>query len=154
MIIKKERAMNQYVKNSIDARRKVIDDYYSIPPGKEELVSSLFDEMSAMGETCRDAAEFEARFQDEFSERYNGLFTQLKIKASVTANAMKESFKQKGAKEIAKDAADTAAMELRSAARSAAREAVWQSDDDSPLRKAAHAENTVFQCLSSFRKKD
>ena len=146
--------MDQYVKNSIDARRKVIDDYYTIPADKEELVSSLFAEIDAMGESCKDVAEFETRFQSEFTERYNALFTQLKIKASVTANAMKESLKQKGSKEIAKDAAGMAAMELKSAARSAARRAVWQSDPDSPVRKAEHVENQLFQIFSSFKKKD
>ena len=146
--------MDQYVKNSIDARKKVIDDYYTIPADKEELVSSLFDEMSAMGETCKDVAEFETRFQTEFSERYNGLFAQLKIKPSIAANAMKESIKQKGSKGVAADAAGMAATELKSAAMAAKRKAIWQADDDSPLREAAHAENAVFQFLSSFKKKD
>ena len=146
--------MDQYIKNAIDTRKQVIDDYYSIPKDKEELVSSLFDEINAMGEQCADVMEFETRFQAEYSERYNGLFTQLKVKPSVTATAMKNSIQDKGIKGIAADLADMAATELKYDAMAKRRERLSHADPDSPEAKLDRLNNKIFQFKSIFNKKD
>lgn len=146
--------MDQYIQNSIDARKKVIDDYYNIPKDKEEMVSSLFDEITAMGNQCRDVAEFEERFQAEYTEKYNALFTQLRIKPSVTANAMKNSIQDKGIKGVAADLAGMAATELKTDGMAKRRERLSHADPDSLEAKADRLNNKIFQFKSIFNRKD
>lgn len=71
--------MNEYVKYSIDARKKAIFDMYTIE--KEEnlkKVNDLFERIEKLGLECKNAVDFEAKFgTSELAMEYSNLFVEL-----------------------------------------------------------------------------
>lgn len=102
--------MDQYIRASIDSRRKVIDDYYTIPDVMKDETEGLFHEMEELGENAADVSDFETRFAEStMNQRYLDLFTQLKIKGSVVAGAVKDGvLGRMKDKDSLKDDAETA----------------------------------------------
>lgn len=86
--------MDEYIRNSIDTRRKTIDDYYNIPEEAAGEVSDLFAEMEQLGEASSDVMDFEQRFAaSDLNSRYMNLFAKLTVKSSAVGGAMADSAK-------------------------------------------------------------
>ena len=87
--------MDQAIEATITARKKAIDDYYSIPASEESEVAGVFSEMETLGTRCAALGKFEKEFAASgLNDRYLALFTKLKVKKSVCANAVAQSFTQ------------------------------------------------------------
>jgi hypothetical protein len=110
--------MDEYTRNSIDIRKKTIDDYYLIPDDVKTEVEDLFKEMEALGESCSDVSEFETKFAaGPLNERYMSIFAKLKPNPAAVAGAMKDSVKERWSdpKQVASDIADETEYVLKSA---------------------------------------
>ena len=86
--------MDEYIRNSINARKASITDYYTIPDDVKGEVDGVFARMEELGEEASDVAEFEQKLAaSPVNEEYMGLFAKLTVKKEVVAGAMKESLK-------------------------------------------------------------
>ncbi len=75
--------MDQYIKNSIDARRNALSASYSIPTSMQKKVDNLFKDIEELGKKCKDVSEFEAEFaKSQLNQQYLDLFTEI-AKSSV-----------------------------------------------------------------------
>ena len=81
--------MDEYVKQSIDARKNAFSAAYEINAEMQKKIDALFVEIGKLGEKSKDVGEFEAEFQESpLNQRYMDLFTEIATKGA-TKNAMK-----------------------------------------------------------------
>lgn len=81
--------MNQYIKNSIDARRNALSAAYEIPASMQKKVDSLFKDIEELGKKCKDVGEFETEFaKSPLNQQYLDLFTEI-AKSSVAKTVAK-----------------------------------------------------------------
>lgn len=70
--------MDKYVKQSIDARRDAIFAAYQLGDEEKKKVNKLFAEIEKLGETAKDAGDFEAKFAaSPLNQKYLDLFTEI-----------------------------------------------------------------------------
>lgn len=70
--------MDKYVKISIDSRKQAIFSTYTVPDDKKKKIDDLFAEIEKLGETCKDANDFEAKFASSpLNKKYMDLFVEL-----------------------------------------------------------------------------
>lgn len=80
--------MDEYVKQSIDARKNVIFTSYKIEDEDAKKVEALFVEIEKLGAECKDAGEFEAKFAaSPLNKQYMDLFTELATSAQLATGA-------------------------------------------------------------------
>ncbi len=74
--------MNEYVKNSIDARKQSFYTAYDITDKDiESKIENLFKKIYEFGELCSDAMDFENKFQSsELNTEYINMFTEVATK--------------------------------------------------------------------------
>lgn len=134
--------MDQYIKNSIDNRKKVIDEHYKIPEKVQIIYDELFRDMEELGNSCTDVSEFESKFTaGPLNQRYMDLFTQLKPKLSKVKDAYKEYLAtDEGQDALLDTVQDSAETSLRIAANDLVKDAL---DEVAPNR---HMEwrNSIF----------
>ncbi|MBR3122350.1 hypothetical protein IKF28_02820 [Candidatus Saccharibacteria bacterium] len=122
--------MEKYVKQSIDARKKAIFDAYEVGEGEKKKVEAVFAEIEKLGESCKDAGEFEAEFsKSPLNQKYLDLFTEV----AKTGKAKVAAPKVDKAGTLKTVAAGTAAGIAESAADQAINNVV-------PTRAAVHQE--------------
>jgi glutamine synthetase adenylyltransferase len=70
--------MNEYVKASIDARKKALTGTYQISEKLQKEIDELFLEIEKFGTTCADAGDFETKFAaSPLNQKYIDLFTKV-----------------------------------------------------------------------------
>ena len=107
--------MDEYIKQSIDARRNAFSASFEISAKMQEKIDALFAEIEKLGAKCKDVGEFEAEFsKSPLNQKYMDMFTEIATGAT--------------AKTVAKGAAVGA---VQSAAEQALRSVV-------PTRAAVH----------------
>ena len=107
--------MDEYIKQSIDARRNAFSASFEISAKMQEKIDALFAEIEKLGAKCKDVGEFEAEFsKSPLNQKYMDMFTEIATGAT--------------AKTVAKGAAVGA---VQSAAEQALRNVV-------PTRAAVH----------------
>ena len=75
--------MDEYIKQSIDARKKAIETNLKLDAEGKKKVAELFDEIKKLGEKCKDVGEFEAEFsKSPLNQKYTELFTELATKVA------------------------------------------------------------------------
>ena len=84
--------MEQYIKQSIDARRDAIFNAYEVGAEGEKKVETLFKEIERLGTKCKDVGEFEAEFAKRpLNQQYLDLFTEIATSGQAKATAPKAS---------------------------------------------------------------
>ena len=70
--------MDEYIKQSIKARKDAFSNTYKISPEKQKKIDALFEEINNLGSKCKDVTEFEAEFaKSPLNQRYLDLFTEI-----------------------------------------------------------------------------
>lgn len=80
--------MDKYVKQSIDARRDAIFAAYQVGDEGKKKIDKLFAEIEKLGETAKDAGDFEAKFAaSPLNQQYLDLFTEIATTSNATTTA-------------------------------------------------------------------
>lgn len=67
--------MDTGIKESVDLRRKTLDDYYRLPPKAQAEADAVFEQMELLGEQCANRGEFELKLMESpVNAAYNDLF--------------------------------------------------------------------------------
>ena len=91
------------VQRCIDLRIDYFDKYMDIPPAVQGDVDSFFRDLTALGEQCRDATEFENAFNSQgYANRFNALIPKCKPKPYKVTKEDKKLMR-KTAKEMLKE---------------------------------------------------
>ncbi len=70
--------MNADIKLSIDGRKAAFSNTYELTPEAKEKIDALFKDIEALGESCKDSPDFEAKLAaSPLNQRYIDLFTEL-----------------------------------------------------------------------------
>lgn len=70
--------MDEYIKQSIKARKDAIYNTYKVSPEKEQKIDALFKDIEKLGAKCKDSSEFEAEFsKSPLNQKYIDLFTEV-----------------------------------------------------------------------------
>ena len=113
--------MDATVLQCVNSRLNFFGTYVMVPAGVQPEVDVFTRDILALGESCSDATEFEAKFASSgLSDRFNAIITKcVPIEQEMTdeqkaysKQVRREMYSGKDmAKDIAKDVADTAAVE-------------------------------------------
>lgn len=80
--------MDNYIRQSIDARKNAFSASFEISAKMQEKINSLFVEIEKLGEKCKDVGEFEAEFsKSPLNQQYMDLFTEIASKTTVRTAA-------------------------------------------------------------------
>ena len=70
--------MDEYIKQSIDARKNAFSASFEISTGMQKKIDALFAEIEKLGAKCKDVGEFEAEFsKSPLNQKYMDLFTEI-----------------------------------------------------------------------------
>lgn len=70
--------MDEYVKQSIDARKNAIFAAYKVDDAMNKKIESLFAEIEKLGKEAKNSADFEAKFAaSPLNQKYLDLFTEV-----------------------------------------------------------------------------
>ena len=70
--------MDNQIKLSIDGRRAAFKNAYELTPEAEAKVANLFKDIEALGKSCKDSADFEAKLAaSPLNQQYIALFTEI-----------------------------------------------------------------------------
>ena len=70
--------MDEYIKQSIKARKDAIYNTYKVSPEKAQKIDALFKDIEKLGAKCKDASEFETEFsKSPLNQKYMDLFTEV-----------------------------------------------------------------------------
>ena len=70
--------MDEYIKQSIDARRNAFSASFEISAGMQKKIDALFAEIEKLGAKCKDVGEFEAEFaKSPLNQKYIDMFTEI-----------------------------------------------------------------------------
>ena len=70
--------MDAQIKMSIDGRRAAFANSYELTKEAETKIADLFKEIEALGKSCKDSADFEAKLAaSPLNQQYINLFTEL-----------------------------------------------------------------------------
>ena len=70
--------MDEYIKQSIDARRNAFSASFEISAKMQEKIDALFAEIEKLGAKCKDVGEFEAEFsKSPLNQKYMDMFTEI-----------------------------------------------------------------------------
>jgi hypothetical protein len=70
--------MDEYIKQSIDARKNAFSAAYEINAEMQKKIDALFVKIEELGTTCKDVNEFEAKFAaSPLNQQYMDLFTEI-----------------------------------------------------------------------------
>ncbi len=84
--------MDEYIKQSINARRNAIEANLKLDAEGKKKVAELFDEIKKLGAKCKDVGEFETEFsKSPLNQKYTELFTELATKAANTGATVAKS---------------------------------------------------------------
>jgi hypothetical protein len=107
--------MDEYVKQSIDARKNAIFNTYEVNADGKKKVDELFSEIEKLGAKCKDAMEFESEFaKSPLNQKYLDLFTEVATNSPVKSSAMPAGQDVSG--DVAKGVAEEIAEDVASAA--------------------------------------
>ena len=70
--------MNDQIKLSIDGRKAAFENSYELSADAKKKVEALFKEIEALGKSCTDSADFEAKLAaSPLNQKYIDLFTEI-----------------------------------------------------------------------------
>lgn len=70
--------MDEYVKQSIDARKNAFSASFEISAGMQKKIDALFAEIEKLGAKCKNVGEFEAEFaKSPLNQKYMDMFTEI-----------------------------------------------------------------------------
>lgn len=131
--------MKEDVRICVSSRVDFFEKYYDIPPAMQGAVASFVAETEALGESCADAGEFEARFVSVgLSQRFNDILPKCTPKAVPVTQEQKAYSRQvrrelwneqKGqiVQDILDDVTESAAMRIESDATQARNRAMSEA---------------------------
>ena len=106
--------MDEYIKQSIDARRNAFSASFKISAKMQEKIDFLFAEIEKLGEKCKDVGEFETEFsKSPLNQKYMDLFTE--IASETTANTVAQGAMEGLAENVAEQALREAVPTTRAA---------------------------------------
>jgi len=80
--------MDNYIRQSIDARKNAFSASFEISAKMQEKINSLFVEIEKLGEKCKDVGEFETEFsKSPLNQQYMDLFTEIASETTVRTAA-------------------------------------------------------------------
>ncbi len=89
--------MDEYIKQSIDARKNAISANYKLDAEMQKKVDTLFGEIDKLGSKCKNVGEFETEFQKSpLNQKYLDLFTDVATNSQTKAAAPEASAKGVG----------------------------------------------------------
>ena len=84
--------MDEYVKQTIEARKNAFSASYNISAEMQKKIDVLFGEIEKLGAKCKDVSEFEAEFaKSPLNQKYLDLFTEIATNSTAKAAAPKSS---------------------------------------------------------------
>lgn len=84
--------MDEYIKQSIEARKNAIETSCKLDAEGKKKVAELFSEIEKLGAKCKDVGEFETEFsKSPLNQKYTELFTVLATKAANTGAMVAKS---------------------------------------------------------------
>lgn len=70
--------MDEYIKQSIDARKNAFSASFEISAEMQKKIDALFVEIEKLGAKCKDVGEFEAEFaKSPLNQKYMDMFTEI-----------------------------------------------------------------------------
>ena len=70
--------MDQYIRQSIDARKNAFSASFEIGTEMQKKIDTLFKEIEKLGAECKDVGDFEAKFAaSPLNQKYLDLFTEI-----------------------------------------------------------------------------
>ena len=111
--------MVEDVRRCVDARVNFFDEYFIVPQEMQAEVAAFVEKITALGQSCTDAAEFETQFAScGLSDEFNALLPKCtpkphkmtkeeKEQSRAIAREMLAANKKEILTDIARDAADT-----------------------------------------------
>ena len=84
--------MDEYVKQTIEARKNAFSASYNISAEMQKKIDVLFGEIEKLGAKCKDVSGFEAEFaKSPLNQKYLDLFTEIATNSTAKAAAPKSS---------------------------------------------------------------
>lgn len=149
--------MNEIVKMSIDARENAIyTSYPNLDQKNKDKVLELFKRINELGNSCKDATEFETKFAtSSLNEEYTKLFTDIASTnqiANLTSGEEKEetSWLKKQIKEEIEYQVDSVTQPTRAKVR----QEVMDKARETPVLGDAMYAKQIFDFLGKFKKKN
>ena len=76
-------SMDEYVKQSIDARKNAFSASFEISTEMQKKIDALFAEIEKLGAKCKDVGEFEAEFsKSPLNQKYMDMFTEIATRSA------------------------------------------------------------------------
>lgn len=86
--------MDEYVKQTIEARKNAFSASYNISAEMQKKIDVLFGEIEKLGAKCKDVSEFEAEFaKSPLNQKYLDLFTEIATNSQAKVAAPEPSTK-------------------------------------------------------------
>ena len=93
--------MDEYVKQSIEARKSAIFNAYKVGAGEKKKIDALFAGIEKLGAKCKDVGEFEAEFaKSPLNQQYMNLFTEIATSQSGMAEGVVEGVAESVATQV------------------------------------------------------
>lgn len=156
--------MRDDIKVCVSARTDFFDKYFTVPESERENVEKFVQDLNALGESCGDTAEFEARFESEgLSKRFNELIPKMTQKAAPVTQEQKEYSKQvakemlkedKGriAKDLVGDVLDTVELKAESELITQHRESMIESGTLDEYTRASNNIEDAGRAVGFFKR--
>ncbi len=149
--------MDSIVKQSIEGRKMAFSSCYELTDVFKKKIDELFKKINELGETCKDAMDFETKFAaSPLNSEYTNLFTEVSQNCKYILPPPVDNPDVKSDKEYIKDEVLSdvkyMAKDLTMPARRKAREALDSKLRDTPLGKIEQARNTASLFGRLFKK--
>lgn len=149
--------MDSIVKQSIEGRKMAFSSCYELTDVYKKKIDDLFKKINELGETCKDAMDFETKFSTSpLNSEYTNLFTEVSQNCKYILPKPVDNPDVKSDKEYIKDEVLSdvkyMAKDLTMPARRKAREALDSKLRDTPLGKIEQANNTLNVFKRIFKK--
>ena len=150
--------MEEYVKQSIEARKMAFTNAYEINSDIKMKIDDLFSRINALGESCKNITEFENKFStSSLNQEYIDLFTKIGTTCKPIVHENNNA-DVKSDKEYIKDEVESdikyAVDDLTMPARRKAREELDSKLRSTPLGKIEQISNTTSLLRKIFKKND
>lgn len=147
--------MDQFIKNSIDARYNAFTSSYVINDDLKKKIDDLFKKINKLGEESKDVMDFENKFASSpLNNEYTNLFTEIASSSQVIIPKSVDEEKSKTSEVMDEIASDAKYLvdDITMPARRKAREELDSKLRDTPLGKIEQLSNTANVFKRIFKK--
>lgn len=152
------------VKRCVDMRVNYFDTYFTVPAAVQGEVNDFIRSITALGETCANATEFEAKFNSQgYSARFNSLIPKCTPKPARITKEDRKRFrsnareiisenKEELLKDAASEAARTATLRAENALYRQNRERMIEEGTFGDYKKARDAAEDISSVAGFFKR--